>query len=59
MKKRINKSERKFQSAGRLQRSGQKPKDLSVNARQVTFALTSLKVIQCSPVLLDSCITTA
>lgn len=45
MKKRINKSERKFQSAGRLQQSGQKPKDLSVHARQVTFALTSLKVI--------------
>ncbi|XP_059373705.1 lysophosphatidylserine lipase ABHD12-like [Carassius carassius] len=33
MKKRINKSERKFQSAGRLQQSGQKPKDLNVHAR--------------------------
>ncbi|KTF70948.1 hypothetical protein cypCar_00044690 [Cyprinus carpio] len=35
MKKRINKSERKFQSAGGLQRSSQKPKDLNVHARQV------------------------
>ncbi|XP_018934881.1 lysophosphatidylserine lipase ABHD12-like [Cyprinus carpio] len=33
MKKRINKSERKFQSAGGLQRSSQKPKGLNVHAR--------------------------
>uniref|UniRef100_A0A671L8V8 Monoacylglycerol lipase ABHD12-like n=1 Tax=Sinocyclocheilus anshuiensis TaxID=1608454 RepID=A0A671L8V8_9TELE len=33
MKKRINKSERKFQYAGRLQQSGQKPKDLNLHAR--------------------------
>ncbi|KTG40795.1 hypothetical protein cypCar_00008117 [Cyprinus carpio] len=37
MKKRINKSERKFQYAERLQQSGQKPKDLNVHARQVKY----------------------
>lgn len=56
MKRRINKSERKIQSAGRLQ----KPKDLNEHARQVTFAvLTSSKVIQHRPVFVCDCITTA
>lgn len=43
MKKRINKSQRKFQSAGRLQQPGQKPKDLNVRARQVTFCIDLFK----------------
>lgn len=41
MKRKIVQSDRKKQSAGRLQQSGQKPKDLNVHARQVAYVVLS------------------